>query len=269
AYRFLVHKSEISGIHNGTTIESQNAVFFENIFPRKDKEEIIPRKRTFEEAKLPQEIEDEPRRSKRIKVPKSFGPEFLTYMLENELRTIREALTSPDASFWKEAINSEIESIMHNNTWELVDFPPGSKPLGCKWILKKKYKDDGTIDKYNARLVVKGFKQTEGYDFFDMYSPVTRITSIRVLIAIAAMHDLEIHQMDMKTTFLNGDLEEEIYMEQPEGFVAPGKEKKVCRLVNSLYGLKQAPKQWHEKFDKVMLSNGFNINECDKCVYIK
>ncbi|MCQ7056711.1 hypothetical protein M9Y08_18315, partial [Clostridioides difficile] len=143
------------------------------------------------------------------------------------------------------------------------------KPLGCKWILKRKYKADGTIDKYKARLVVKGFRQTEGYDFFDTYSPVTRITSIRVLIAIAAMHDLEIHQMDVKTAFLNGDLEEEIYMEQPEGFVAPGNERKVCRLVKSLYGLKQAPKQWHEKFDKVMLSNGFKINECDKCVYIK
>ncbi|MCQ7012953.1 hypothetical protein M9Y11_19180, partial [Clostridioides difficile] len=90
---------------------------------------------------------------------------------------------------------------MQNNTWELVDLPPGSKPLGCKWILKRKYKADGTIDKFKARLVVKGFRQTEGYDFFDTYSPVTRITSIRVLIAIVALHDLEIHQMDVKTAF--------------------------------------------------------------------
>ena len=90
-----------------------------------------------------------------------------------------------------------------------------------------------------------------------------------MLIALAAVYDLEIHQMDVKTAFLNGDLEEEIYMEQPEGFVVPGKEKKVCRLIKSLYGLKQAPKQWHAKFDQTMLSNGFKINECDKCVYIK
>lgn len=130
-------------------------------------------------------------------------------------------------------------------------------------------KVDGSIDKYKARLVVKGYKQKEGIDYFDTYSPVTRITSIRMLIAIAAVNNLEIHQMDVKTAFLNGDLNEEIYMEQPEGFVAPGKERKVCKLVKSLYGLKQAPKQWHEKFDNVMMSNGFRINECDKCVYVK
>ncbi|KAL0429099.1 UNVERIFIED_CONTAM: Retrovirus-related Pol polyprotein from transposon TNT 1-94 [Sesamum radiatum] len=213
--------------------------------------------------------DEEPRRSKRAKIAKTFGPEFLTYVLENEPRTINEALSSPEAPFWKEAINSEIESIMQNHTWELMDLPPGSTPLGCKWILKRKYKADGSIDKYKARLVAKGFKQKEGLDFFDTYSPVTRITSIRVLIAIAALYDLEIHQMDVKTAFLNGELDEEIYMEQPEGFVVPGQEKKVCRLVKSLYGLKQAPKQWHEKFDRTMLSNGFKINECDKCVYVK
>ena len=90
-----------------------------------------------------------------------------------------------------------------------------------------------------------------------------------MLIGIAALRNLEIHQMDVKTAFLNGELEEEIYMKQPEGFVIPGQEHKVCRLVKSLYGLKQAPKQWHEKFDSVMMSNGFSINECDKCLYIK
>ncbi|KAF3682389.1 putative FACT complex subunit SSRP1-like [Capsicum annuum] len=142
-------------------------------------------------------------------------------------------------------------------------------PHSSKWIFKRKMKEDGAIDKYKARLVVKGFKQKEGLDYFDTYSPVTRITSIRMLNALAAVYGLEIHQMDVKTIFLNGELEEEVYMEQPEGFVAPGKENKVCRLINSLYELKQAPKQWHAKFDQIMLANGFNINECDKCVYIK
>ena len=127
--------------------------------------------------------------------------------------------------------------------------------------MKKKLKADGTIEKYKARLVAKGFRQTEGFDFFDAFSPVTRVTSIRVLLSIAALHDLEIHQMDVKTAFLHDELEEEIYMEQPEGFVVPGQERKVCRLVKSLYGLKQAPLQWHLKFDNVMLSNGFRINE--------
>ena len=178
-------------------------------------------------------------------------------------------MTGPEAPLWKEAVNNEIESIMQNHTWELVDLPPGSKPLGYKWIFKRKMKADGSIDKYKARLVVKGYRQKEGLDYFDTYSPVTRITSIRMLIAIAALCNLEIQQMDVKTAFLNGDLNEEIYMEQPEGFVVSGQEKKVCRLVKSLYGLKQAPKQWHEKFDHAMLTNGFKINECDKCVYVK
>ena len=90
-----------------------------------------------------------------------------------------------------------------------------------------------------------------------------------MLIAIASIYNLEIHQMDVKTAFLNGNLDEEIYMEQPEGFISKGNENKVCRLVKSLYGLKQAPKQWHAKFDSVMMKNGFHINECDKCVYYK
>ena len=117
-------------------------------------------------------------------------------------------------------------------------------------------KADGSIDKYKAKLVAKGFNQKKDIDYFDTYAPVSRISSIRVLIALAAVHNLIVHQMDVKTAFLNGDLEEEIYMDQPEGCVATGSEHKVCRLVKSLYGLKQAPKQWHEKFDQVLVSNG-------------
>ncbi|GJR60008.1 retrovirus-related pol polyprotein from transposon TNT 1-94 [Tanacetum coccineum] len=216
-----------------------------------------------------EEEEVEPRRSKRARNEKSFGPDFVSFMVENEPTSYREAVTSSEGHQWREAIKSEIESILQNHTWELVDLPPGCKPLGYKWIFKKKMKADGTIDKYKARLVIKGFRQREGLDYFDTYSPVTRITSIRMIIAIAALRNLEIHQMDVKTAFLNGDLEEEIYMNQPEGFIAPGQEGKVCRLVKSLYGLKQAPKQWHQKFDHTMLESGFKINECDKCVYVK
>ena len=123
-----------------------------------------------------------------------------------------------------------------------MDLPPGCKPLGYKWVFKRKLKADGSIDKYKARLVVKGYKQKEGVDCFDPYSLVTRITSIQMLIAITALHNLKIHQMDVKTTFLNGELNEEIYIEQLEEFIVPGQEKKVWRLVKSLYGLKQAPK---------------------------
>ncbi|GKA42962.1 retrotransposon protein, putative, ty1-copia subclass [Tanacetum coccineum] len=105
---------------------------------------------------------------------------------------------------------------------ELVDLLSGCKPLGYKWIFKKKRKADSTVDKYKARLVIKGFRQREGLDYFDTYSLVTRITSIRMILAIAALRNLEVHQIDVKKAFLNGDLEEEIYMNQPEGFMAPG-----------------------------------------------
>ena len=122
-------------------------------------------------------------------------------------------MSSTEGPLWKEAIRIEIDSIMQNHTWELVDLPPGCKPLGSKWIFKRKMKTDGTIDKYKARLVIKGYKQKEGHDYFDTYSPVTRINSIRMILAIVASQNLEVHQMYVKTAFLNGDLEEEIYME--------------------------------------------------------
>ena len=128
---------------------------------------------------------------------------------------------------------------------------------------------DPYIDKFKARLVIQGFRQREGVDYFDTYAPVARITTIRLLIALAAIHNLVIHQMDVKTAFLNGDLDEEVYMKQPEGFIMKGQEHKVCRLIKSLYGLKQAPKQWHQKFDDVILAHGFRINQADKCVYSK
>ena len=109
-------------------------------------------------------------------------------------------------------------------------------------MFRRKRKVDGSIDKYKARLVIKGYRQIEGLNYFDTYSSVTRINFIRMVLAITALRNLEIHQMNVKTTFLNGALDEEIYMEQPEGFFALGQEKKVCKLVKSLYGLKQAPK---------------------------
>jgi hypothetical protein len=136
-------------------------------------------------------------------------------------------------------------------------------------VFRRKYNTDGSIQTFKARLVAKGFTQKEGVDYFDTYSLVARITSIRVLFALASIYKLYVHQMDVKTAFLNGDLKEEVYMEQPEGFILPGNEEKVCKLIKSLYGLKQAPKQWHEKFDKAILLNGFHHNGADKCMYSK
>ncbi|BBH07178.1 transposable element gene [Prunus dulcis] len=205
------------------------------------------------------------RRSKRARVEKNFGDDFYTFLVEGDPSTYKEAVMSVDAPFWKEAINDEFQSIIQNNTWMLTNLPAGNKAIGCKWVFRKKLKPDGSIDKYKARLVAKGFTQKKGIDYFDTYSPVSRITTIRTLIALASVHNLVIHQMDVKTAFLNGDLDEEIYMEQPEGFIVKGQEHKVCKLVKSLYGLKQAPKQWHEKFDKHHISHDFNNFDCVPC----
>ena len=169
-------------------------------------------------------------------------------MVEDDPKTYKEAMSSRDVIFWKEAINDEMDSLLCNNTWKIVDLPPGSKAIGCKWVFRRKYNTNGSIQTFKARLVAKGFRQKEGIDYFDTYAPVARITSIRVLLSLSSIYDLFVHQMDVKTAFLNGDLDEEVYMEQPEGFVLPGNEHKVCKLIKSLYGLKQAPKQWHEKF---------------------
>ena len=117
--------------------------------------------------------------------------------------------------FGKKAINDEIDSIMGNQTWKLVDLPPDYNPISCKWIFKKKKKVDGTIERFKTRLVAKGFTQKEGLDYFDTYAHVARIATIRVLIALTSIYHFEIHQMDVKTAILNGELDEKIYMKQP------------------------------------------------------
>ncbi|GJU20001.1 retrovirus-related pol polyprotein from transposon TNT 1-94 [Tanacetum coccineum] len=125
-------------------------------------------------------------------------------------------MKSHDSSFWKEAVNDEMDSIIGNNIWILIDLPPGSKAIKSKWIFKRKLRVDGSIENFKARLVAKGFTQREGLDYFDTYAPVAWTTTIRILIALASINKLIIHQIDVKTAFLNGELEEEVYMKQPE-----------------------------------------------------
>ena len=127
---------------------------------------------------------------------------------------------------------------------------------------------NGTIEKFKARLVVVGYTK-EDNDYFDTYSLVTKIATIRTLVVLAAIYNLVVYQMDVKSTFLNGDLEEEIYMEQPEAFVFPIQENKVCKLRKSLYDLEQAPKQWYEKFDHIVVTNGYVVNASESCLYSK
>ncbi|GJX33743.1 zinc finger, CCHC-type containing protein [Tanacetum coccineum] len=162
--------------------------------------------------------------------------------VEDDPKTFDKAIKSQNVAFWKEAINDKMDSIMGNNTWVLTDLLLGYRPLGCKWIFKRKLKVDGTVEKFKARLVIQIFKQKSGIDYFDSYTPVAHISNIRLLIAMTLIHSLIIHQMDVKTAFLNEELEEEVYMNQPLGFILPGNENKVCKLVKSLYELKQCSK---------------------------
>ena len=133
-----------------------------------------------------------------------------------------------------------MKSLQDNDVWELVDLPKNRKPVGSKWVFKTKTDADGHIERYEARLVAQGFSQKFGTDYDETFSPVVRLESVRTLIAMSVQHGLQLHQVDVDTAFLNGELEEEVYMRQPEGFVTPGKEHLVCRLKKSIYGLKQS-----------------------------
>ena len=145
--------------------------------------------------------------------------------MEDNPPTYEEAMSSRDKAFWEEAINDEMDSIMGNNTWVLTDLPPSCTPLGCKWKFTVKRRPIGSMVRFKARLVVQGFKQKKGIYYFDIYAPVARTTTIRLLIALSSIHNLLIHQMDVKTAFLYGDLEKEVYIQQLEGFVVKGQEK--------------------------------------------
>ena len=166
-------------------------------------------------------------------------------------------------------MQEELNSMRKNNVWELVKLPYNQKSIGSKWIFKRKLNATGQVDKYKARLVAKGFTQMEGVDFVETFSPVAKFTSIRIISALTAYYDLELHQMDVKTAFLNGMLEEEIYMNQPGGFVERGNEGKVCKLNRSRYGLKQASRQWYILFDNAITSYCFSMTEGDHCTYFK
>ena len=181
--------------------------------------------------------------------------------------TYRSAMDDSDKEEWLKAMNLEMESMYSNSVWDLVDQPDGVKPIGCKWIYKRKRGADGKVQTFKARLVAKGYTQKEGVDYEETFSPVAMLKSIRTLLSIAAYYDYEIWQMDVKTAFLNGNLDESIYMVQPEGFVAQGQEQKVCKLLRSIYGLKQASRSWNIRFDTTIKSYDFEQNVDEPCVY--
>jgi len=188
---------------------------------------------------------------------------------KEEPTTYRAAMASSDSDKWLGAMKSEMESMYTNQVWDLVNLPEGARPIECKWIYKIKPDMDGKSVVYKARLVAKGFRQVHGIDYDETFSPVAMLKSIRIILAIASYYDYEIWQMDVKTAFLNGNLEEEVYMIQPEGFVDPKSPKKVCLLLKAIYGLKQSSRSWNIYFDEKMKQFGFLRNPEESCVYKK
>ncbi|GAU47849.1 hypothetical protein TSUD_404260 [Trifolium subterraneum] len=167
-------------------------------------------------------------------------------------------------------MNEEMKSLKKNNTWELVDCPPGKKIVGCRWVYTVKYKVDGTIERFKARLVAKGYTQTYGVDYTEIFAPVAKVNTIRVLLSLAANFDWLLQQFDVKNAFLHGELTEEVYMELPLGCNIPEAcEKKVCRLKKSLYGLKQSPRAWFGRFTKSMKTFGYSQSNADHTLFLK
>ena len=181
--------------------------------------------------------------------------------------TMIEALASSDKEKWRIAMQKEMKSIQENDVWALVELPKGRKTVGSKWIFKHKLNAEGVVERYKARLVAQGFTQKFGQDYDETFCPVVRFESIRMLIGMAAQHGLKLHQMDVTAAFLNGDLEEEVYMSQPEIFVVKGQEKLVCKLKRSLYGLKQSPRCWNSILDNRLREMGFMQTTGDPCIY--
>ncbi|KAK3004468.1 hypothetical protein RJ639_018181 [Escallonia herrerae] len=158
---------------------------------------------------------------------------------------------------WRKAMNKEIGAIKKNDTWELTTFQLDKKLIGVKWVYKVKKNSKGEVKRYKARLVVKGYKQRAGIDYDEVFAPVARLETIRLLISLAALNKWKIHQIDVKLAFLNGFLDEEVYIEQPKGYVVRGHEDKVLRLKKAMYGLKQAPRAWNSRIDKYFQEKGF------------
>lgn len=225
-------------------------------------EEYIP----LENVEIPKEV----RRSEREKRPPrnldDYDVSYATMVDFSDPETVEEALSRPDSNQWRSAMKEEYSALLENKTWELVDYSADKKPLKCKWVFKVKKDASGRIVKHKARLVIKGCSQKKGIDYKETYSPVVRYTTIRYLLAIAAEYDLDIDQLDAVTAFLQGELTEEIYMLQPEGFAEPNK---ICKLHKSLYGLKQASRIWNLKLDDCLKKCGLIQSKTDSCIYYR
>ncbi|KAE9204753.1 hypothetical protein PF005_g13676 [Phytophthora fragariae] len=283
-------------IFNDEVVPLQQEVTTETAIVPAPSHSMITRSRTrhIEETTDPEEAEG---RKKHIVAPSAIGTkrqkvsqarvkpsdellaiegDQLMAATEEVPKTYAEATTRQDQDEWKKAIDSELKSLIVNKTWKLVPKPAHQRPIGCRWVFALKRDEKGQVVRYKARLVVKGYSQRHGIDYEETYSPVAYLNSIRAVLAKCSAEGMEIEQCDVDTAFLYRKLEEEIYMELPEGLrelldlaEAEGEDDVVCMLLQSLYGLKQASRVWNETIDEHLKSMGFEPADADPCVYTR
>ena len=212
--------------------------------------------------------DDRLRRSTRVRRPVDYyGSQQVHITIHHEPTSFEEATNSPEKAKWNEAMGKEMKSLIDNNVWELTTLPPTKKVIGCKWVYKVKTNSDGSIERYKARLVARGFDQRFGSDYDETFCPVVRLESLRTLNALSTQRGLELHHVDVHTAFLNGILQEEVYMKQPIGYEKEGEEHLVCRLRKSIYGLKQSSRCWNAALDAHLRKMGFSQTKSDPCIY--
>lgn len=196
-----------------------------------------------------------------------FKPKLYNAALENEEpNTYCQAIQSDK---WKAAMNEEYDALMKNKTWDLVPQPIDRNIVGCKWTNKLKRNTDGSISKYKTRLVAKGYSQQNGFDFTETFSLVVKPSTIRIVLSIALYRNWNIKQLHVNNAFLKGVLHEDVYMEQPHGFMKEGNEKLVCKLNNAIYGLKQAPRVWFEKLKTALFRLGYSCTKSNNSLFTK
>jgi hypothetical protein len=202
------------------------------------------------------------------KKPKPFSSymALMFDLIEKEPTCFEESIQKKE---WVDAMMEEYHSIIKNDVWEIVPRPKNKDVVSSKWICTIKHTADESIEKHKARFVARGFSQKEGIDYEDTFSLVAKYTSIRAIIALSTNMKWKLHQMDVKTTFLNGVIEEEVYIEQPQGFEVKDRKTHVCRLKKAMYGLKQAPRAWYGRIENFLTSLGFTKSKDDSNLYFK
>ena len=240
------------GDHADETILPGSEAGEENL-PIQEQEEIVRRSTRLTKGLLPQRFRD---------------MAGLTVQEYSEPRTFADAMKCPERVLWKRAVEEEIQSLHENATWEVVPLPTDRKPVGCKWVFKRKHDSNGEVTSYKARLVAQGFSQKYGTDYDEVFAPVAKQTTFRTLLSIAARRKLLVKHVDVKSAYLYGDLAETIYLKQPIGFETGGKGD-VCLLRKSLYGLKQAGRVWNQRITEVLRNLEYQPSEADPCLFVR